>query len=361
MIARGLRRTIGRKASTQRFAPAAAGPVEMAVVVAVEPGDGTPGSAYATVELADGTTTTLAPVSGYLPAVGDQVPTVANGDDPVHFATRHMVDGDLQSRTFVEGVSGWRITAGGDAELNTAVIRGEVTAETFRTAVDPTIEGSVEVTSTEGVGRMIFRSPGLLQPAPAGISSPNPETLALLGPAATATLILGHEGGAYLGAGSGPIELSAPGFDVIVNGVSLTDPPRRSGDRASATVSIASGSTPTTIICATTYGTDAGGLVAFDPVTGGFTPQVPGTYQARITGQWEAGATYSASVGFRRNTTDTMMPASAQGVGLGTGDQKVFDFICNGSTDTIYPRVLQASGSAKNFLLTHFQIRRIHA
>lgn len=73
-----------------------------------------------------GTTATIQKQSGFLPAVGDSVMMQMNGAEPIVIAPRTMVEGDMQSRSFVTDVSGWQITADGDAEFNDVYVRGFV-------------------------------------------------------------------------------------------------------------------------------------------------------------------------------------------------------------------------------------------
>lgn len=323
-----------------RGRPAGSGPVTMGQVTEVDVDAG-----EATVELTDGSTTTLYATGGYLPAVGDQVPLLANGGDLISLVPRHMVDGDLQSKDFVEGVSGWRITAAGDAELNDLVARGDITATTFRTADDPTIDGSVEVTSTGGVGRMIFRASGPLSPTPAGISSPTDDTIQIDAPGFTASVIVGHEDGVYVG-GVGVVELV--GTDVIINGVSAVRPPHRRMSR-STNVTVAT-ATPTTIVVdtSTLHNLDPTGAPTVDVnlSTGAITPLIAGLWRIDLEAVFEADGAYEAQVGYRLNgTTDLWGPAVPVNGFLDSNPAHLTRLLnFDGSTDSIQPRVRHLAG-----------------
>lgn len=71
-------------------------------------------------------TLTLTAQHGFLPRVGDSVLVSLNGADPFVLAPRTMVEGDMQSQSYVEGVSGWMIDAAGNAEFNDIAVRGFV-------------------------------------------------------------------------------------------------------------------------------------------------------------------------------------------------------------------------------------------
>lgn len=66
----------------------------------------------------------LLPIHGFLPKVGEPVLMNLNGVDPSVLAPTLMVEGDMQSRFYQEGVSGWMIDAAGNTEFNNATIRG---------------------------------------------------------------------------------------------------------------------------------------------------------------------------------------------------------------------------------------------
>lgn len=68
----------------------------------------------------------ITPTHGFLPKVGETVMLQLNGSDPFVLAPQTLVDGDMQSRTYVEGVSGWMIDAEGNAEFNDVFVRGYV-------------------------------------------------------------------------------------------------------------------------------------------------------------------------------------------------------------------------------------------
>jgi hypothetical protein len=68
----------------------------------------------------------VAPQHGFLPRLGEAVLMSLNGSDPFVLAPQLLVEGDIQSRLFEEGVLGWRISASGNAELNNALIRGQL-------------------------------------------------------------------------------------------------------------------------------------------------------------------------------------------------------------------------------------------
>lgn len=69
---------------------------------------------------------TLTHQHGFLPKLGDSVLVNLNGADPFVLAPRTMVDGDMSSKDYEEGVAGWIIKADGDAEFSNVVVRGFV-------------------------------------------------------------------------------------------------------------------------------------------------------------------------------------------------------------------------------------------
>ena len=88
---------------------------------------GTPPTAWIRVQGDD--SVPLLPITamhGFLPREGDTVMLSLNGADPFVLAPRTMVEGDMQSIDFETGVSGWQITALGNAEFNDVVVRGTI-------------------------------------------------------------------------------------------------------------------------------------------------------------------------------------------------------------------------------------------
>lgn len=94
------------------------------VVLSVDTVEGT-----AEVQVGDeefGTVVTVYKQSGFLPAVGDPVMLQMNGAEPIVSSSRILVDGGMQSRSYVPGEEGWMIDAEGNAELNNAFMRGTI-------------------------------------------------------------------------------------------------------------------------------------------------------------------------------------------------------------------------------------------
>jgi hypothetical protein len=113
-LAKQLRRDNRQASGTRSF--------HQGTVVAIDVDEGT-----AEVEIGSGayaTTVTIQKQAGFLPAVGETVMMAMNGAEPIVNAPTVMVEGDMQSKNFEHGESGWRIMFNGDAEFNNAEIRG---------------------------------------------------------------------------------------------------------------------------------------------------------------------------------------------------------------------------------------------
>ncbi|HEX2578621.1 MAG TPA: hypothetical protein VHK88_19920 [Aquihabitans sp.] len=317
MLSRRLRRTIGSKAATQRFAERPAGPIKMATVTEVIPGDGTPGSAYATVELSDGTETTLYPTGGYLPAVGDQVPAIANGGDLVAFTTRQMVDGDMQSRTWagVDGPPGWMLTADGILYAVSGHFSGTVEATEFRVVdslgavrmvIDepdfgPAVIAFYTGVATESIPGLLGRSSfgGLTMisstsagGAKSGLNVRRSSTGG--GTRGTAVLYANDDGNVNI------VEMTVLPDDILVNvngsTRSLLTPPTFHAGRT--TVQSPSASTWQALTHTTVHKNRGFTIVG----TNQYRPDTPGRYRATATVEW-TGGTYWAGTRISKNGT----------------------------------------------------------
>ena len=367
MLSRRLRRTMARKAATQRFATLTGPPIMLATVTAVEVGDGTPGTAYATVELNDGTTTTLPDVGGYLPGLGATVPLLMNGADPVSLLQGIMVDGNMQSRDFVEGVWGWRITADGDVEFNTATIRGDVIAASFRTAADFTVSGGVEITTTEGLSTIVMRRPGALEDYPARIAALT-NRLRIEGTDDRARVVLEENGLAslegnnvLLEALAGDVRFNTPGH-VTINDVSLNQPPMR---ELTGTRTVVNTSTQLIDFDATVqHHTLLGGAdsVTINAANGIATPKVAGMWQVSGRGYFPL-ANHYYQAGVNINGAPAWLDQS-EGNTLGHANVNGWSysqpFRFNGTTDTVQPIVYQASGGSVVATLSSFHLLWLH-
>lgn len=342
-----------------RGRPASAAPVRMGVVTAVDTGDG-----EATVELTDGTTTVIYATGGYLPAVGDQVPLLANGGDPISLVPRHMVDGDLQSRSFQEGSAGWRIEANGDAEFNDVVVRGDVTANAFNTSADPATDGGLRVSSEYGPAAFVFyvENGGVAEDDPALISAYKlgaERSIAVqsAGAVPAEVRLVDTGSGTTATIGAGRIDFAAVGGGhVTANGVSLTAPPHIRGAR-STNVSITPSTATSVIVDGTTLHNlqpDGTNSVDVNLTTGAFTPKVPGLWRVEIEGVWEASGTYDAQVGYRLNgSTDVWGPPVVVNAFLNYNTATLTRMVAvNGTSDVFVPRARHLSGASRAFSLT---------
>lgn len=275
-----------------------------------------------------------------------------------------------------DGTTGVYLGANGKFEAEDARIRGDIEVDRLTTIPGSPTGGFIEIDSTAyGANLISFPQPSTDEVVPArvvshvngfGIQAPTPAgSLAWAAQLQVARDVLTGDGShGYILADviDGPFVVDADEF--VVNDIDLTNPPRRTGDRWSGAVSVVTG-TATTIVCTSTYNISSrpawvggGAAVAFNTTTGAFTPQVAGRYEVRITGGWAANATaYVGSVGFRFNTTDYFPSVALQGQGLGTTQQAIFEYVFNGSTDVIYPRVLHLAASNRSFTLQDFSIR----
>lgn len=348
----------------------------MSTVTEVEPGDGSPGSAFAKVLMANGVTTEVYPVGGYLPAVGDQVPLVANGRDPIAFATRVMVDGDLQSRSFVTGEEGWRMTAAGNLEANDGYFRGRIVTGL---APDPRLE--IDEIDTEfgtqwaiayysgdpdetEAGYMTFTPWGISMRSPIGTDLSDPHSKIDLGADLAGTDTYVNVQGQRLNL-DGSEYVSLTGNDVRANDVSLLAPPLRQVYRnALATVT---NSTATTIVPDSTLTHNlswtGGASVLYDATSGAITPQVAGLWRVEVDVAWETNGAYPAQIGYRtNNTTDWWMSMVETNAFFGAGGQgssfsKTLTF--DGVTDEIRVRCRHLAGADRGISLRTVTLTRV--
>lgn len=107
--------------------PAAARTMHQGLVMAVDTDSGTAEVMIGSEDVPEASAiVTINQQSGFLPREGDTVMVQMNGAEPIVQSPRTLVDGDIQSKDFAEGVSGWIITAEGNAEFNDVVVRGYV-------------------------------------------------------------------------------------------------------------------------------------------------------------------------------------------------------------------------------------------
>lgn len=368
--------------SAERPPEARASEVLMAVVIDVDVAVG-----EATAMLAGGTAFPLYPVGGFLPAVGDMVPLVRNGGDLVAFGTRHMVDGAMESGVFdPTAATGWRFDAEGNLWANSGFFRGDVTARSFKTAGDPTLQGSISIDSDAAANTLVFRNPGAFELFPARILASS-GALRLRGPGSQGNLFLTGEG-SELGGASTKVRSSAlnvdidaqrdvvitsglnvqivaspmlPGgtitldpsdrtilasdaevlgkltaTDAIANGVSVDRPPFLAVVRTSFLSPSADSWQPLThSVVQRNNQLPGGGNSITIQNTNQYRPNVAGWYEAAVIVEWDAHAPFHAGVGVSKN-----------GIVIPGGE---FHSVARGTTGNGFVRSNQ-SGTGKFFM-----------
>lgn len=371
-------RSLRQGVDAERPRPRPDSPVQMLEVVAVDVEAGT-----FTVDVG-GVQAVLNQVGGYLPQPGAMVPLLRNGGDLVSLLQQQMVEGDLRSRTFTEGVSGWVITADGDAEFNSVLVRGDVVASSLRTSEDPTVEGAIEVFTATGANSLLFRRDGPLEDYPAHIRSgynPNGTTyLEFSGPDETSDPKLGLSmfrddvlgdiiglraqrlGGRITAEADDKIQFVSP--NVTVNDLRVDQPPYLVVTRTttqSPTNGIWQALTHTGVAKQTTdsYGDDAISIVSGNR----YRPNRAGWYQATLTGFWDpTNPPVFTACGISKNgaTGGVGLIIGQSGIAMGAfvpgGQGATADVWCNGTTDYIQPMVIPyAAGQA--YTMRQFALR----
>lgn len=332
-VHRSIRRAIGAR---RRFSQLDDGRPGFAVVTAVDPDAG-----EATVELADGTTTTIYAQNGNLPAPGDQVPLLRNGGDIIPTTPGVLTPG---GRLIGVKANGAGIDIGeGPTEFG----------DQWRIALytgDPN--------ETE---------PGYVTWAPWGVSVRSPVGSDFLQPHAKV------EVGADLAGDDTWVNLEGKrltlAFDdpVLVNGMDVTKPALRITRRGAAQSVPSATPTnliPTESIVSNPIPATTTPSVAVDYTTGAHTPAEPGWY---IVSAW---ASLSAGGGpfyalLAIDCPDGSVPldegehhGGALGTNLrGTSDPIWFD----GVTDSVTAAVLHGMGSDKAIQMERMTVRRYSA
>lgn len=377
MLSRKMRRTMNRRSRTQRFATLPGAPIQLATVTSVTPGDGSPGSASAVVDFA-GLEYDLPSVGGYLPPLGATVPLLMNGGDPISLLQGVMVDGDMQSRDFIPGVSGWRISANGDAEFNSAIIRAEIVAEEFATSADPVAEGGIFIATTTGLNTIVLRRPGTLEAYPARIVASS-DHLRLEGTDDRARIRLYEDGRAQMIGNNVSLSSTAGDIELSSVGQVLAGFPGEEHDLLKWPAREVSGFqvvTTGTITIVTITASVMHNLLpdGSDAVVASFTAGV-GTLSPRKTGYWlldvdgtfsyPASGEYRHQIGYRFNAGGNVWMDNGQTNTLANAEQAPMSFtkklFFNGTSDVVRVLVQHARGSNSNFDMRSMSLTFLHA